>query len=133
MKLCNPPYVYSVMYDPSGENYVAALGNGAVCTVRRKTMKILRYVELHCQRIVDAFLCKWNKTAAGEETELLVTASNDLTLGLSLYSSPREASVENRLMIRIENPPNAILFDRTHSALYLADTGNDICRIVMKP
>ena len=112
------------MYDPTMSRYIAALGNGAICTIKRKDLKISQYVEVHGQRIVDAVLGKPNDGNA-----LLVTASNDLSLGLSTYNTTTH-KIETRAKVQIAEAPNAIML--VQNAIYVADTGNDINRIVIK-
>ena len=123
VEMCNPPHVYSVLYDSDCTHYLTSLGNGAVCSIKRKTMKISHYEAVHSQRIVDAVLAN--------EASLLITASSDLCLGLSVYDK-KTAIIEAKAKIEISESPNAIMFDATKQAIYVADTGNDIKLISIK-
>jgi len=120
----NPPHVYAILYDPTNTHYLAGLGNGALCSIKRKTLKISCYQEIHGQRMVDAILVKEGSSW------LVITASNDLSLGLIVYE-PKEVSIKERARIKIEKLPNAILFNDLHQAIYVADTSNDIKRIAI--
>ena len=121
--MCNPPYVYSVMYDPTASYYITALGNGAVCVVKRKSLKITHYLGVHNQRIIDAVLSK--------DSTLFITASNDLSLGVSLYDV-KSATLQHKTNIQINDAPNSILYNDWNKTIYVADTGNDISKITIK-
>ena len=125
VKICNPPHVYSILYDPTSTHYIAGLGNGSVCSIKRKTVKIVCYKEIHNQRIVDTIIAKHS------DTWLLITASNDLTLGISLYEA-KDAQIKLKINISIEDLPNAIMYNENHQAIYVADTSNDIKLINFK-
>ncbi len=127
VEMCNPPHLYSVLYDPECTHYVAALGNGAVCSVKRKNMKISHYAAVHGQRVVEAALCK--HPASG--SWLLLTGSNDLSLGISVYDV-KSGEINGKAKIEIAEPPNALMFDSAKEAVYVADTSNDIKRITIK-
>jgi len=119
----NPPHVYALMHEPNCIFYMASLGNGAIVTIKRKKFKITQYAQIHAQRIVESVFVP--------ENNLIISGSNDLTLGISLFDI-KSGGIELKEKIEISEPPNSLMFDKNHNAIYLADTSKDIKLITIK-
>jgi len=95
----NPPFIYSIdTYMGQGERVAVGLGNGSILGFKKKGLSL---EEIHADTHRDQ-ICSLKVL---EDHKLVITASNDLTIGMHRMS--RERLIDKTVLrIGIENKVN---------------------------